>query len=164
MTGLAAAFLLIFRVISIGQGRNHGAALGNRVVLDLECPRRVDRRLGHSCERQVERDVRHVEEFLVGTEHRTGREEQTADRAVLTDAVEIAALGNDFRKRVAERIDRVRVDDVDLVLLIGDDPEITAAVDGDAVRRIDPGGQNFGRPATDTEPSWFKVTGTLTIG
>ncbi len=84
----------------------------------------------------------------------------------LSETFEIAAFGDNLRQRDAERVDRVRVDHVDFVFLIGDDPEIVVAVDGEAVRCVDAGGQDRGRRiwrGSMTDPSPFRLTGISTI-
>ena len=60
---------------------------------------------------------------------------------------------------------RIGIDDVEFALLIGDDPKIAAAVDGDTVRSVDTGRQDRRCcPAgVETDPFRLNETGTLTI-
>jgi hypothetical protein len=61
------------------------------------------------------------------------------------------------------RRDDVGVDNVDLVLLIGVDPEIVVAVDRNAVGCVDTVVSTCALPATETDRSGFKATGISTI-
>jgi len=107
-----------------GKRRDSGGKLRDLVALDLQCPGRVDRRLGARL-RQVQHQVGHVEGRAVLAKGQARREQKPAHDAVLIDAAEVAEL-----------------DDDDLGLLVGANPDVVAAIDPDPVRRVDAGDED----------------------
>src|ERR1700724_893754 len=125
--------MVVLIAVMAAQGWNLGAQPRDREMVDLQGPGGIDRRLRPGI-RQVDREVRGVDIFAVAAKGRACREEQAARRAVLRDAPEIAKLGDDLAGRIHDH---------NLVLLIGVDPDIVMGVDGDAVGRVDAGGENY---------------------
>src|SRR5579871_1284671 len=113
--------------------RDDGGNRRHRVALDLQGPVRIDRRVGAGVG-QIQRQVRDIERMAVLAESRARRKQKAPGDAVAVDAVEVAELGDHLRHDLAaDRVFRLRIDDDDLVFLIGADPDVAVLVDGDAV-------------------------------
>ena len=105
-------------------------------MLDLARPAGIDRDRRHAGKGQVQREIGDVEPALVRAELDARRKQQALDRAVTGNAVEIALFRHD---------PATRIDDNDLVTLIGRDPEVIVRVDREPVRAIEAGRERHTR-------------------
>jgi len=105
-------------------------------VLDLEGPAGIDRDRRHASKGQVKCEIGDVEPALVRAELNTRRKQQALDRAVTGNAVEIALFRHD---------PATRIDDNDLVTLIGRDPQVVVRVHREPIGAIEAGRERHTR-------------------
>lgn len=127
---------VVMAVIIVGQARDNRPDPRDGVVLGLRSPLRVDRHVRRVEQPKIERQVRDVEEVSVFAEVGARRKYQSVRHAGFIETVEIAELGD----RLAGRIN-----DDDLIGLVGRDPDIVVRIEHEAVGAVDAVDEHRGR-------------------